>query len=106
MVAFLDDSCRAAALGLAADIRRSGVTVDLYPETSRRFDKPLKYAASRQVPLMAIIGPDELARGDVALRDLVTRSQQTVPRGDVVAAIGVALRRDADDAPEVDTKLM
>jgi histidyl-tRNA synthetase len=55
---------------------------------------------------MAIIGPDELARGDVALRDLVTRSQQTVPRGDVVAAIGVALRRDADDAPEVDTKLM
>jgi histidyl-tRNA synthetase len=106
MVAFLDDTCRAAALGLAADIRRSGVAVDIYPETSRRFDKPLKYAASRQVPLMAIIGPDELARGEVALRDLVTRAQQTVGRGDVVAAIGVALRRDADAAPGVDTKLM
>jgi histidyl-tRNA synthetase len=66
----------------------------------------LKYAASRQVPLMAIIGPDELARGEVALRDLVTRAQQTVGRGDVVAAIGVALRRDADGAPGVDTKLM
>jgi histidyl-tRNA synthetase len=106
MVTFLDDTCRAAALGLAADIRRSGVTVDIYPETSRKFDKPLKYASSRQVPLMAIIGPDELARDEVALRDLKTRAQQTVARREVVAAIGTALRRDRDEAPEVDPTLM
>jgi histidyl-tRNA synthetase len=106
MVAFLDDSCRAAALALAADARRSGVTVDIYPEASRRFDKPLKYAASRQARLLAIIGPDELARGEVALRDLATRVQQSVATGEAVAAIGTALRREADGAPEVDPNLM
>jgi histidyl-tRNA synthetase len=106
MVAFLDDSCRAAALALAADARRSGVTVDIYPEASRRVDKPLKYAAGRQARLLAIIGPDELARGEVALRDLATRMQQAVATGEAVAAIGTALRREADGAPEVDPNLM
>jgi histidyl-tRNA synthetase len=105
MVAFLDDSCRAAALAFAADVRRSGVAVDIYPEVSRKFDKPLKYAASRQARLLAIIGPDELARGEVALRDLTTRSQHAVAMGDAVAAIGTALRRDGDGSP-VDRTLM
>jgi histidyl-tRNA synthetase len=86
MVAFLDDSCRAAALGLAADLRRQGVSVDVYPEASRKFDKPLKYAVSREVPFLAIIGSDELASGQVALRDMVARTQQMISPADVVAA--------------------
>jgi len=96
MVAFLDDTCRTAALALAAAVRSSGVTVDIYPEASRKVDKPLKYAAGRQVRLLAIIGPDELSRGEVALRDLTTRTQQSVTTGDVVAAIDTALRRGPD----------
>ncbi len=86
MVAFLDDNCRTAALGLAADLRRQGVSVDVYPEVSRRFDKPLKYAVARQVPFLAIIGSDELATGQVALRNMVARTQQTMSPADVVAA--------------------
>lgn len=87
MIAFLDDACRAAALALAADLRRAKVTVDIYPEASRKFDKPLKYAASRNVSLLAIIGPDELARGEVALKDLTTREQKSVPRDRIVNVV-------------------
>lgn len=106
MVTFLDDSCRPAALRLAAEVRHSGVAVDIYPEASRKFDKPLKYAAGRQVRLLAIIGPDELARGEVALRDLTTRAQHAVATGDAVAAIGTALRRDAGVGQAIDPNLM
>jgi histidyl-tRNA synthetase len=91
MVTFLDDTCRAAALALAADLRGRGMTVDIYPETSRKFDKPLKYAAGRQVPLLAIIGPDELAKGEVAVKNLTTRAQESVARDRVGDVIGAAL---------------
>lgn len=91
MIAFLDDAGRPAALTLAADLRRAGVAVDIYPEASRKFDKPLKYAASRHVRLLAILGPDELTRGDVALKDLDTRAQQNVPRDRIVDVIANAI---------------
>ena len=91
MVTFLDDGCRASALALAADLRQAGLAIEIYPETSRKFDKPLKYAASRQVPLLAIVGPDELARGEVAVKNLTTRAQESVARDRVVAVIGAAL---------------
>ncbi len=91
MIAFLDDAGRSAALTLAADLRRAGVAVDIYPEASRKFDRPLKYAASRHVRLLAILGPDELTRGDVALKDLDTRAQQNVPRDRIVDVIANAI---------------
>lgn len=91
MVTFLDDACRAAALALAADLRGGGLSVDIFPEVSRKFDKPLKYAASRQVPLLAIIGPDELAKGEVAVKNLATRAQESVPRDRVVDVVGQAM---------------
>lgn len=87
MIAFLEDAGRAAALALAADLRRADVAVDVYPDASRKFDKPLKYAASRRVRLLAILGPDELARGDVAVKNLTTRAQESVARDRVVDVI-------------------
>lgn len=91
MVTFLDEGCRAAALGIAADLRGAGVAVELYPETSRKFDKPLKYAAARGAAVLAIVGPDELARGEVAVRNLTTREQQSVARDRVVDVVRAGL---------------
>lgn len=80
VVTFLADDLRAAALGLAADLRAARVRVDVYPETGRKLDKPLRYAAGRHAPLLAILGEDEHARGEVTLRDLQTRQQESGPR--------------------------
>jgi histidyl-tRNA synthetase len=84
MVTFLDDACRRDALALAGELRAAGLRVDIYPDASRKLEKPLKYASSRQVRVLAIMGPDELARGEVALRHLGTRQQVSVARADVV----------------------
>ena len=97
MIAFLDDGCRGEALGLAADLRGRGLAVDIYPETSRKLDKTLKYASSRHVPMLAIIGPDEMARGEVALRDLITREQKSVARGMVAEIVSAHRSQIAED---------
>ena len=76
----------------------NGAWQDVYPDAGRKLEKPLKYASSRQVPLLAIVGPDELARGEVALRHLGTRQQVSIPRAEVVRAVERQLAETGKDA--------
>ena len=92
MVVCLADDLRGEALGLAADLRAEQLRVDVYPEPAKKIEKPLKYAAGRNVPVLAIVGPDERARGEVAVRDLQTRQQQSVPRSGAASRIAQIVR--------------
>jgi histidyl-tRNA synthetase len=87
MVAFLTDDMRGDALTLAAELRGEKLRVEIYPESSRRLEKPLKYAADRHVAVLAILGEDERARGEVAVRDLHARRQESIPRSAAAAEI-------------------
>ena len=92
MVAVLVDDLRGDALKLAGEMRAQNLRVDVYPEVSRKLEKPLKYASSRNVPVMAILGEDEHARGEVAVRDLHTRHQESVPRAGAAKSIANRVR--------------
>ena len=87
VVIFLDDRSRAEALKLAGELRAARFRVDVFPEASRKFDKPLKYASARGARAMAIFGENELTRGEVSIRNLDTREQQAVPRAEAQAFI-------------------
>ncbi len=92
MIAYLDDDSRPDALRLAAELRAERLRVDVYPEGGRKLDKPLKYAAARNVPVLVILGEDERARGEVAVRDLQTRQQDSTPRATAAAFIAQRVR--------------
>jgi histidyl-tRNA synthetase len=87
VVTFMDDASRADALRMAAELRGLELRVDLYPDASRKFDKPLKYASARGARVMAIFGENERARGETGIRNLETREQRAVPRADAAATI-------------------
>ena len=74
------------ALKLAAELRAAGLRAEWYPEAVK-LDRQLKYADATGVRFAAILGPDELARGVVMLKDLASRSQLPVPRAQLVAEI-------------------
>jgi histidyl-tRNA synthetase len=94
MVTFLGDEQRGDALKLATELRAERLRVEVYPEASRKLEKPLKYASSRNVPVLAILGDDEQARGEVAVRDLQTRRQESMPRTMAAASIARRVRID------------
>ena len=71
---------RADALALASELRAEALRVDVYPEASRKLDKPLKYAVGRERAGAGDSRRDERARGEVTVRDLQTREQDSVPR--------------------------
>ncbi len=90
MIACLDDEAQGEALALAAELRGERLRVDIYPEVGRKLEKPLKYAGSRGVPVLAILGGDERAAAEVTVRDLQTRQQERAARA--TAAVWIAKR--------------
>jgi histidyl-tRNA synthetase len=68
-----------ASLDLARELRTAGLRVDVYPEADK-VGRQFKYAAGRAVPLVAVLGDDEVARGEVALKDMRTGEQWSVSR--------------------------
>jgi histidyl-tRNA synthetase len=80
----------ADALALAASLRQEGVRVDVYPDHDK-LGRQFKYAASRGVPFVIVVGDDEAARGEVTVKDMATGAQRSVPRQDVAALV---TRRD------------
>jgi histidyl-tRNA synthetase len=81
----------ADTLALAAELRAAGLRIDVYPEPDK-LGKQFKYAASRGVPFVLIVGDDEAARGEVAVKNLASGEQTSMPRASVAGHITSARR--------------
>jgi histidyl-tRNA synthetase len=74
------------SIALATELRSKGLRVDVYPEADK-LAKQFKYASSRGIPFVAIVGEEERSRGEVAIKDMKSGEQRTVKREDVIDAI-------------------
>ena len=83
---------RHESLRLAGELRGAGLRVDVYPEADK-LGKQFKYASSRDVPFVTILGDDERGRGEIAVKDLRSGEQHTVARRDAAAFIAQRLTR-------------
>ena len=73
----LGDAAEQQAIRLAADLRRGGISVDLPYKGNMK--KRMQKANASGARFAAILGDDEIARGEVALKDLTSGEQQAVP---------------------------
>ncbi|HEX3281464.1 MAG TPA: histidine--tRNA ligase [Pyrinomonadaceae bacterium] len=78
------------SIALAHELRTAGLRVDLYPEADK-VGKQFKYASEHGIPFVTVVGDDESARGEVAIKNLSTGEQRSVKREAVAAAIRAAL---------------
>lgn len=86
LVTLWDDACTPQSIALANELRAAGLRVDLYPDPDK-YGKQFKYADERQIPVVAILAPDEIEAGVVALKDMRSGDQVKVARGEVVAEV-------------------
>ena len=77
---------RADALALARELRAGGLRVDVYPEADK-LGKQFKYASGRNIPFVAVVGDDERARGEVAIKNLTNGEQTPVARAEAAKRI-------------------
>ncbi|MCC7242032.1 MAG: histidine--tRNA ligase [Acidobacteria bacterium] len=78
------------ALSLAAELRSAGLRVEVYPEADK-IGRQFKYASSRSIPVVAVVGDDEAAGGLVTIKDLDSGEQQRVPRAEAGDRVRAAL---------------
>ncbi len=86
MIALWSEDMITDSLALATELRAEKLRVDLYTETDK-LGKQFKYASERGIAFVAVIGADEEARGEVALKDLRTGEQNSVARHSLAATV-------------------
>jgi histidyl-tRNA synthetase len=91
MVTVWDSESVTDSLRLATELRAEGLRVDLYPEADK-LGKQFKYASARGIPFVVVIGASERERGEVALKDMGTGEQRTLPRERVAATVREILK--------------
>jgi len=89
-ISVFDESCQAASSQSAARLRAAGFRVVAYPG-AEKLAKQLKYADRLGARAALVIGPDEIARGEVVVKDLLARSQQVVPAAELEKQIAAML---------------
>ena len=85
LVTQMDTQLSANYLELATELRRAGFTVENYLEPAK-LDKQLKYADKAGIPVAILVGGDEAAKGTVKVKELVTRTETEVARGNELVA--------------------
>ncbi len=92
MVAVFDAAGIPHAMRLADAMRRDGLRVLVYPDADK-IGKQIKYADSRAIPFVALLGENEITAGMVTVKNLRAQSQQTYEQSAAGAAIREVLRQ-------------
>ena len=71
-----------ASLRLLAEVRKSGVAGEIYPENGK-MKKQMEYANRRGIPFVAIIGSEELSSGCLTLKNMRSGEQEKIPFGEL-----------------------
>jgi histidyl-tRNA synthetase len=86
LITIFDENSILASFALAAELRQAGLKIVCYPEPAK-LGKQFKFADRIGARLALVIGPDEVAAGSVAIKDLVSRNQEIYPRAGLAATI-------------------
>ena len=73
-----------AALPLLAELRAAGIPAELYPDAGK-LQKQFKYADAKGIPLVLVLGPEELAAGVAKIKIMKTGEEKTLALNEVVA---------------------
>ena len=94
-VARVDDSVTAEVFLLVTELRDAGRAAEA-DHSGKSLKAQFKRAGKASARFVVIVGPDELAKGEVTLRDMDAGEEKAVHRDAVTAALQTALRGRLD----------
>lgn len=97
LVTLFNPEMAAESLRLAQELRQAGLLIETTLDPSEKLGRQLQYADRRGIPYALVLGPDELARGEVVVKHLRSGEQQSVARHAVAGVLYTAA--EAQRAP-------
>lgn len=90
LITVFNEELLSYSLGVASQLRSGKIKTEIFPATDK-LDKQLKYADKKNIPYVIIIGPEEVKKNVVKLKNMKTGEQQEMKIGSVVNLLN---RRD------------
>ncbi|TSC85825.1 MAG: histidyl-tRNA synthetase [Microgenomates group bacterium Gr01-1014_16] len=75
------------SLSLSQSLRTQNINVELYPNPNVKLDKQLKYASAKGIPFVAILGPEEVEKNQVTLKNMTTGDQVKISPDEIQSRI-------------------
>ncbi len=66
------------SLSILQQLRSRNIPAELYPDPEKKLDKQIKFADRNKIPYVIILGPDEIAKNVVKVKDMKTGEQEEV----------------------------
>jgi histidyl-tRNA synthetase len=90
MVTVFDEATRGASTQLAAELRAAGVNTELYLQ-DKNVGKQMNFADKKNIPLVALLGSEEIAQGNVKFKRLRDGEEVTVARAGAAETVRTLL---------------
>ena len=90
LVAQMDEADLPRCLELANELRAAGINTEAAIEGGK-LGKQFKYADRAGIRFVLVLGPDEIAKGVVSVKDLASQAQSEIPRADLVGRLRAAI---------------
>jgi histidyl-tRNA synthetase len=92
LVTQMDEAQLPAYLEVATQLRQAGIATEVVLDGGK-LGKQFKYADRAGIRFVVVLGPDEIAKGVVTVKDLRKQDQFEVARADLVKALRVELEQ-------------
>ncbi len=92
LVAQMDESLLPACLEIATQLRHAGIATEVVME-SGKLGKQFKHADRAGIRFVVVLGPDEIAKGTVTVKDMRRQDQFEVPRAELAKSLRVELEQ-------------
>jgi histidyl-tRNA synthetase len=78
MVLNFEEDCRSIVQQAASQLRRAGISTEIYLGQETNLKAPLSFAVKQNIPFVVIIGGDEKQKGTAVVKDLQKRTQTEI----------------------------
>ena len=72
------------SVSVFSDLKQANINCELYLNENEKLGKQLKYADKKQIPYAIIIGPDEIEKKTIILKDLTKKEQKVLNFKEVI----------------------
>ncbi|MCC7451275.1 MAG: histidine--tRNA ligase [Anaerolineae bacterium] len=86
LVTMFGPDTRIESMALASSLRAAGIKTELMMQQGK-LGKQFSYADKRGIPVVAVLGPDEIASGQVKFKRLSDQQEFVIPRAEAALAV-------------------
>lgn len=87
LVSIFSPDLKVNSIDLVTNLRQNSIKAEIYMDESAKLDKQIKYADKKGIRWLIVIGPEEVQKDGVILKDLETGHQEDIKLKDLIEKV-------------------